>query len=496
MASIPASSFSTNSVLGIGQADLSAAYSQPRRVFALYYPLILAVTSLLMWLEPDDRMLLVGSTAGTAIAVLLAWDFLFVGGSIKLTRVTTLGLLLGYAAGTFNSYMTYPRAGYPLASVTSLSEPVLTRGVAAVLIACAFLLSAGELLEPPLLTGERVLLIGSDVKKILAVCILALVGAAATGRVQQGGFTLAGNGHAGFLALFFGFLLGPTVALTTAAFLNERHQGTRYLLGLATALVWVIDVSQGRRNLIYPALLAVMLSRWAGYDWRELRLKTILLGVVGISFLTTGVLFYTLLRATTYQLGSKSTLTERITLAVKWVEQGTALTAAQTAIAPDVHKRTLIIGFLADLIDVSGQHTPALGANFVNQVGWLMPNGFKWEGMSEENLANEVFDRAYPDQANSILTGGVVDFGLLGMFLYPLPIVLVFAAGMRGMKRKFRAGVFLFAFAAAIDTAIQAESNLINDWLEIRQIIVFSVLLFFITKIPLLKMSEGETNAL
>jgi hypothetical protein len=66
----------------------------------------------------------------------------------------------------------------------------------------------------------------------------------------------------------------------------------------------------------------------------------------------------------------------------------------------------------------------------------------------EENLANPAFGLKAQDEANSYLTGGLSDFGIPGLFLYPVLLALGLNFLVRvGMSRASEVMLFLFSRA-------------------------------------------------
>jgi hypothetical protein len=80
---------------------------------------------------------------------------------------------------------------------------------------------------------------------------------------------------------------------------------------------------------------------------------------------------------------------------------------------------------------------------------------------SEEGLANEHFGLPLYDDANSILTAGIIDFGIAGVILYPVLICFGFRAFLHGVHIGFgEEGKFL-AILSIMPLFISTENGLV-----------------------------------
>ncbi|HEY0786830.1 MAG TPA: hypothetical protein VGD62_13245, partial [Acidobacteriaceae bacterium] len=99
-------------------------------------------------------------------------------------------------------------------------------------------------------------------------------------------------------------------------------------------------------------------------------------------------------------------------------------------------------------------------------------------------LSNEIFGTVYWDEANSVLTGGVIDFGLLGMIVYPLLIAVVLRTFFEFCQRIFPTFVVTFVIVAAIGILLQPESALTDYFLIIRNGLLFGSVVWFFIALP------------
>lgn len=469
--------------------------SRPLAKYLLYYPLILAAAAVFLWVEPSDKVTAVCSAVGTVVGLVVLWDILFTANVIRLTRVCSTGLILGYGTGTLYSWLTDPRGGYPLAMAVGLTVPVLARGVAAALMGSAVLLASGELLERPVATRAKTLIIDREIKRLIPVGLGTIAAAFATGRFVRGGVTLSSPGHAGILNEFLLFLLYPTLILTTVAFLVERSPRQKLLLGLGTALILVLGLTQGRGPLIYSALTVILLARFCGYHWENFNFKKILLLCSALLFLVLGVLAYQLLRVAGGVTGH-TTLVQEAETVIHWEKQGRAWKMATTSTANNLHTRGLISAFLSSLLYQTTISSPAHGRDLSIQLQEAVPSLLypNKPTIQEEGIASQAFHQFYPDQPNSLFTAGAVDFGVWGVMVYPALVILGLSFVMNMTKVYMSHALYLFGLALMVVRVFGPEQTVTGYVVVVKNFLAFALFLYLISKVPSVRLNRDVSD--
>lgn len=439
----------------------------------------------MLWIVPTDTMTGISCAIATVISCIMMWEYLFTSHAIRFSNVCAMGLLIGYGAGTLNSWIAISRGGYPLASALGQTVPELANGVAAALMSCALLLCLGELLERPILTLADTLPITIGIKRIVFIGVIVLAAGIVAGKFHQGGAIGASAHRAGFVGIFIEFILGPTVILATVVFLTAKDKLDKYLFGGIVLFLGVLEVTQGRRNLVYPALVAIPLARYAGFRWGQLSWKRILLIVFACAFLFVGVLGYQLLRLAGYATSTLSIGAEA-RQALRWEQQGRAWKIAATSSISNVQQRTLVVGFLSDILYRTKTETPAHGQDLLLQAETTIPSAVDKDKptISEEGFASQVFGVFYPDLANSLFTAGAIDFGVWGVMIYPIVTILCLSYIFRLCSTYFSFEVIFFGLAAFLLTVIAAEQNLASYFGVFRNWVIFAIFLYLASKLP------------
>jgi len=461
-----------------------------------YVPLILSAAAVLMWLLPSDGMLGFGSFVGAGIGFIILWDFLFRDNLMRLTRISAMGFLLGYSGGTLNTWLTLPRAGYSLASRAGLLRGELCRGVAATILASACLLIVGELFESPILDVADRLVVTPGLRRVALFGLLVILPVLATGKLQQTSSSGAGGG---VVVVLFGFLVTPTVILSTIVFLTKDKGKARLFWGAVTVILWLLQLDLGRRDLVYSALITVALARHAGYQWSKLSFRQILVIGLGMSFLFLGFLTYQLVRVASY--GHKnSNLVQQLSTVGTWVEEGRAWKIATTSTQKNLQGRTFVVAWFSDLLELSSTMPTAHGRDFLIQTEEAIPSAFipNKPKIQEEGIASEQFDRNYSDQANSLLTAGVIDFGLAGVVVYPLVLVFCMSVLVRWLRNFMDREMYIYGLIIALMFTIATEIDLGGFEVGMRNVIIISIGIYLLLRLPSVRLRaearQGELS--
>jgi hypothetical protein len=116
-------------------------------------------------------------------------------------------------------------------------------------------------------------------------------------------------------------------------------------------------------------------------------------------------------------------------------------------LANNLRERTFVIGYLSLLAHGGNTPQPMWGSDAIFSVEAVIPDLFySIFGLtkdpvrnidSEEGLANEHFGLPVYDDANSILTAGIIDFGIAGVILYPIILCFFMRGFFHGVRIAF-----------------------------------------------------------
>jgi hypothetical protein len=462
----------------------------PRSGHLIQIPALLMLTGLVTWIAANEAAMAISAAIAAAVAIYLVWEWLFRAGPTRFSTIYTFGLLLGYGGGALNTWLTLPRAGATLASVLGADEDVLARGMAAVLMTAALLCFMGELYERPLFGRDFRVPLNRQTFTLIYFATGAFIVGFLTHSLGYGGVANSGGGQQNPAAALLSWAFGPFIAITAAVFMAAPRSISKLLTGICLLILAILLMTVSRTVVVYTAMEVIFALRLTGYRVKGTIVKKLLLLAVLAGFVMTGVTVLMLFRLAGYQNHNKSniSLTERITTAAAWVADGTALTRANEANRGNVQKRTFVLGFFADVLEGSSQKSPAYGLDSLYQLTAAVPRVLFPNkgnvGMSEEGMDDELFGLTYRDAANTLLTAGATDFGLLGVLLYPVMVIGLFSFSTRLLSGYLPALPMSIIALGIIFALLQTESALTNYAVAIRNEILFAVLLLIFYRLP------------
>jgi hypothetical protein len=202
----------------------------------------------------------------------------------------------------------------------------------------------------------------------------------------------------------------------------------------------------GRRMIIYALLAAIWAFSLTGVAWRTpLWKKALALAICGIGFYGANMVFYSMRHVAqengaAKEMGARDmTLGEIVSGAITFMREGRS-SEFDEAVAENLRDRTFVLMYFSDLVAASKTHTPLHGGLLSFAVQMATPSsiyslfGSKDAVIAlgmEEIVANPAFGLKAQDEANSYLTGGVSDFGIPGIFIYPIALAFLINFGVR-----------------------------------------------------------------
>jgi hypothetical protein len=470
---------------------LGEDYAPPRSVYLTNIPAILVLTGLVTWIASDEIAMVVAAAVGGLTACYLLWEWLFREGPTRFSTVLAMTLLLGYGLGAVNTWLTLPRGDLPLSAFLALDEGVLARGMAAVLLSAAVLCFLGELYERPLFGREFRIPLDQHSYSLIYLGTLATAAGFFTHSLGSGGGQSV-NGEQSVASALLAWLFSPLAALTLAVFLASGKGVSKLLTGICALILCVLLMVVGRRTVVYTAMEILFALRLTGYRVKGTILKKAMLFAALTGFVALGVTVVMLLRVAGNQTkaGYLAPLSQKIEIAMTWVEDGTALKRATEANQSNVQKRTFVLGFFADVLEGSSRSTPALGRDLLGLASMAVPRVLYPDkvGIGEEGLVDEIFGLTYTDAANSILTGGATDFGLLGVIVYPLFAVWLMRFLIEILARFLSPLPVSIMVLGAVFMLMQTETTLTVYFLTIRNQIIFAIILSIFSRLPIIRL--------
>jgi hypothetical protein len=354
-----------------------------------------------------------------------------------------------------------------------------------VLIVCAVLFWLGARTTPIRLDLEK---LRSADAPLLWFGVLLVGAALITGTLGYQGVSASDEGRVSVLGQ-----LAATAAPVLPAF-TLLLQG-RFRSALARVLCWPVMgatlaalVPQGRRVMLYAVLLTILAFCLRGGVIRLLTWKTALILVAAGGLLYAGNVFFYAMRVSSYRAGgAKATLPGLTEKAASLLQHG-GNGSLGDLVERNLRDRTFVIRYLSDLLAASWRREALHGEALVFCVESAIPSvlfpdkdRIRAIGM-EENLANPQFGLFPTDEANSVLTTGVSDFGITGMFLYPVVLVLLMEVFLKAVAGRMPEAARLFLILCVLNTLWQTELSTGGYFVLCRNLLLLSFPLIFLAK--------------
>ena len=469
--------------------------ARPRRLGSLFIPLrrsyMLGMPSMLLggalvcWSFGTDWSLIFGACILGAISLYLLFDLLGRRRPLRISTLLAVTLGLAYGLGTANTWFTLPRAQETLGEFMHISTTELAYSMASIMVSVGLLLSLGELYEKPLFGEDFELKFTNRSMVFLTLGTIVLAFSFKHGTVGFMGSSGDVSGHVGYLASLTEFLDGSLLALAVCVALNIKGRFVRNYARVLSVVLFLMVFPLGRREMIYGVVLCLIGLRLGKYKIPFSPLKKIVLLCLlgGVIYLSAIGFFY--LRIAGYTL-LRPTLKQRVVAAARLFREK-SYSDVKKEFAENVERRTFILGFLAQLEGYTATMEGGHGEDLLDQVKLAIPSLLdptKDVFFTEEGLADQLFGANYTDEANSVLTAGAVDFGVWGVFAYPLLVVLVLRVFFEVFGETMPVFVSCFVILAACSRLLEPETTVTSYIIIFRNSIVFGSLAWFIISLP------------
>jgi hypothetical protein len=466
----------------------------PRQIYFGVIPAVLVFFGMLSWMLGDDAGWVLACVVASVVGLYTLWGWLFRKAPTRFSTILAMALLLGYGGGALNTWATLPRGRMSVAAAMGMDAGVLARGIAVVLLATALLYCFGEIFEKPVFGREFHFSIDPRTRALVYAGTLAMLAGFATHAMGFQGATTV-EGHLNPVGAFLSWLYIPLTAIAVAAFLTAPERRAKVLCGVASGVLLLMLAILGRRIALYTAVEILLVLRFTSYRWRSGAVRKILVVAgLGAVIIATSLMFMLLRIAGWSAFNSKQvTVTKRLELAHKMVQRGNAYALATSRTTGNLQTRTFVLGFLSSVLEGSSRTRPAFGEDVIKEAENAIPSFLypdKDRYFSEEQLVDQQFGYSFADEANSILTAGGTDFGLLGAIIYPLLLVIFMRIIYDIVAKFFGVVPLMFIALSLIYIFLQTEINLGGYFGEVRVIFFFGLILAGFMAFPSIRLKS------
>lgn len=398
---------------------------------------------------------------------------------ITLWDLIVVSLCLGYGLGTLNTELNWIFLARDYLSVTDARPESLARMLAWLMLLAAALLTMGAV------DTLKVFNVAWDARyQSIAVAVVATVALAAVVQVATGAIgyhqDMTGDGvSVSPLAAITVSAICPSLVIGLFALPGTRDR-TRQILVIAVVALLLIQFYQGRRVFIYSVVLALMCIFATQTTRRWFSPRNLLLLVLAVAAMAFASKAFYALRMAKVELGDQAKDLKVLIQKGGEILLDSKRSGLNDELADNEKSRTFIIGYPAEILESLEDHAPLYGQLLqfdlaLSVPSALWPNKYRIVALgSEETIANPQLGLRVSDEANSLVSAGLSDFGVVGMFAYTVAIVGVFRCLLGAIRC---AGVlpYLFVAAAFVNALLNVEAALADYFNVLRGLIIVSI---------------------
>jgi hypothetical protein len=379
------------------------------------------------------------------------------------------------------------RASLTLAEAFARDPAALAHAIAACMITAALLFVIGQIFERPVFGRDFCLSFGRHTLPLALDTTLMILAAYASGKVGYMGATIDETGHLNPAVALIMWWIIPAFAYSVCAALNSTGL-TRWALAALSFVQALAMVPFGRTRFAFALLLALIATRLGKYRIRMPIYKRVLIAAVGIVVIVTMSMAFLYLRVAGYQQKEKISIGARLKVAYDLLGKRNPAEIFEL-LGTNASTRTFMIGFFSDLLDASQHSTPLLGKDILYNIQLTVPSAISRDKFgivpyAEETLVNMQWGFSYVDEANSLLTAGVSDFGFIGLIVYPVLLVLMLRAVLEWLQFAVPTNVAVIFALAYIFQVLQAEDVPVGYFLQIRTTILVVLGFYILVRLP------------
>jgi len=471
-------------ILGLFRPPLSISVGRlaPRRqLYGAVVPALLLGVALLAYLSQTEGMFAFAAFALGLISLYSFGDLLFGKSAISCGKIVAVGLLMEYGLTSLNTWFSIRGRSGSLSAFVEEDQATLSIGIAVLAVSAALLFLMGEWAEREVAIDLGPVATTEQAKWFVLVSFAIVVVAFLRGDLTYMGESHSQNGKISVLSALAGWLVAPLFGMTVAVALSAKDRWQKVAFWALAAAQAVLAVPLGRRIFLYTMFVGGVAARFGPIRRKGIVWKRVIVVGLGIGGMYVASIAFLYLRVATYELDVNPSLGAIVTEAYR-VSQTTNYTVISASLRENAIERGFILGWFSDLIKQSETHKTAEGQDIADAMIMQIPSAIWKEKLAnlppgEEDLANSVFGTNYPDQANSVLTAGAVDFGVAGAILYPLVAAGMISIFLRMMAAYTRPLTAAIVTLAAIYLMLNVEEGFEIYFVFVRNSILFAFIL-------------------
>jgi hypothetical protein len=435
-----------------------------------------------------DLLTILSGVAGLAALVFCCLNF----NKIKVYDLLAMAMVLGYGTGTLNTLLSFTLDGLDIQKIALVEEYWNSLTLGLVTASAGVLHVIGRFHKTSALFQSFELCADEKYRALLLIVVIfsAVIISIATGGIGFMGETrIKGYMNISPIASIISFMILPVSVLAFYLGLKEDSRILKHTLILLSALLLLVTFAFGRRVFVISTIIYLMIF-FGNIDQKKLlSLKSLAIAVFLLILINIMTNAFSAMRIASNSMpitSSKNTIVELIPKTIDVYLDSDRL-GVDDIIHANLSSRTFVLGYLALLVKASSKFEPIHGEDFlraliISMPGIFYPSKYKLLNYSEEQLFNLNFrTENIRDAAGSIATAGVGDFGIYGLFAYPLILCIAFSVFLRFINRLISPVKYFFISMMVCYSFISLEQDIAGFILIFRNLlfVLFILWLFF-----------------
>lgn len=463
--------------------------------------ILIAGFALLLW--PSLVVFAAASIIGSAIGLAVLYVSIDGRDQTRISWLLATALLLAYDGGAVSTYLS---ASSPQEfEILTKDRPIelISSALALVHVICGLLLLIGRLERP---ASAAILDSTADswFSLLLACGGLGLIVLGyAVGDLGYMGIQTDAAGRVSIIGAAASLVEGPLAGVAGYLAARGRQPLSRLFYAMVVMLVTLAVVPTGRRAILLVLLIATIgFALGGGLRRVSLGHKVAAIAIGGLFAYVTSSYFFAL-RLATWELGNTAALSDQLWLGLDFMLSPSLKERFNTLFYDNVRERTFVLGYLSDLINAVGSSGPLYGDALEYYLRLCIPSAL--DPNKDQIIAYQMVETlVHPklglpviDEANTILTDGVTDFGLVGAFLYTGGLVVLMRGAIAAIQRIGSPITVMFGTFTVISLVLKPELTLDEYLVPLRNLAAFLPLMWIAEALPSLtrRSPPGATSA-
>lgn len=477
----------------------------------LQLPLILILLACALAVSHASVTIFLCCAVGFACSLWLLYGFGRGTHPVRLTWLLASGLLLGYCGGDVVGQSLYGLVGQDAIGAIGIDSRYIAYGLMLVFGGCAGLLFTGNF-ETPLLRDLPAIQFDPKLERFIWLFIALTAAAFLHGDFGYSASPINPTGEK--ISVLAGICAAGGMALPPLACLGyvQASGFRKFRLGLLTLLSFGALVPVSRRDVFYTALVsAFCILQLSGRKFHMSTLRKVVLGTIAMAaFLVSSLVFFGIRASAVEQSqgsGRQADSGEKVTLAEGLAAARIGVFSDPRALMADMasklQDRVFVIDYLSLLARGGNAQSPMYGQDALFAMKMGIPDAiYDAFGVSkdpvreigaEEGVANEHFGLNVTDEANSILTAGVIDFGFVGVIVYPILLCFLVRKELELLRYLFSDRIYLIVIVLVLGTLVQTELELDTYVQLFRNLLLIAIGCAALFSVPAVVRSRRKT---